>query len=259
LLTILLVLNRIVGTLIRLPDNSAHLLPQILAFSATDWWQSFCFVKHLDFLLREKMGIDGLTGQFIFSLRQYEVNTVTTKSTGWHSFSKRLALPQLLGSRLNRKGQAMVEFSLTFVLLLVIAWIPADFGLAFFTGQQVQNAAREGARIAAVDPFLLTQLGGNTTLTCAAPCSGQINVLQVTAARLSNVLLRTTNITLTYPASGAGCNQMLTMQVQGTYNYFFYQLLHLLGATNDLNTVTITRTTTMRYEHQIPACAPFPT
>ena len=153
----------------------------------------------------------------------------------------------------------MVEFTLTFVLLLVIAWIPADFGLAFFTGQQVQNAAREGARIAAVDPTLVTQLAGNVVVACAAPCSGQINVLQATAARLSNVLLRTTNVTLTYPdpANGFGtCNQMLKMKVEGTYNYFFYQLLHLLGATNNLNTVTITRTTSMRYEHQTP-CNPF--
>ena len=151
----------------------------------------------------------------------------------------------------------MVEFTLTFVLLLVIAWIPADFGLAFFTGQQVQNAAREGARIAAVDPTLATQLAGNVTVSCAAPCTSAVNVLQVTAARLSNVLLRTTDVRLTYPASGAGtCNQMLTVQVQGTYNYFFYQLLHLLRVTNDLNTVTITRTTTMRWEHQTP-CNPF--
>ena len=201
--------------------------------------------------------IDGLSDEFIFSLQPYEVKTVITKLTGWQRFTKPLALPQLIVSRLNRKGQALVEFTLTFVLLLVIAWIPADFGLAFFTGQQVQNAAREGARIAAADTTLMTQLGGATTLTCAAPCSSQPNVLQVTAARLSNVLLRTTNVTLTYPASGAGtCNQMLTMQVQGTYNYFFYQLLHLLKVTNDLNTVTITRTTSMRYEHQTP-CDPF--
>ena len=193
----------------------------------------------------------------IRSLEPYEVKIVINKSTGWQRFTKRLALPRLIASRLNRKGQALVEFTLTFVLLLVIAWIPADFGLAFFTGQQVQNAAREGARIAAVDPTLVTQLGGATTLSCAAPCSGQPNVVQVAAARLSNVLLRTTTVTLTYPASGAGtCNQMLTVQVQGTYNYFFYQLLHLLKITNDLNTVTISRTTTMRYEHQTP-CNPF--
>src|SRR5262245_52453520 len=151
----------------------------------------------------------------------------------------------------------MVEFTLTFVLLLVIAWIPADFGLAFFTGQQVQNAAREGARIAAADPTLLTQLGAGTTWTCVAPCTSSAEVLRVTAARLSNVLIRTTNVTLTYPASGAGtCNQMLTMQVQGTYNYFFYQLLHLIGVSGDLNTATITRITSMRYEHQT-ACNPY--
>ena len=204
-----------------------------------------------------KRGVDGLNGQFILSLQRNEVKIVSTKSTRWRNFSNRLTFLRLLGRRLNRKGQAMVEFTLTFVLLLVIAWIPADFGLAFFTGQQVQNAAREGARIAAVDPTLLTQLGGNVTVSCAAPCSSAINVLQTTAARLSNVLLRTTDVRLTYPASGAGtCNQMLTVQVQGTYNYFFYQLLHLLRVTNDLNTVTITRTTTMRWEHQTP-CNPF--
>lgn len=182
---------------------------------------------------------------------------MNTKLTQWRSFSKRLALPGLLEYRLNRKGQALVEFSLTFVLLLVIAWIPADFGLAFFTGQQVQNAAREGARIASADVGLATQLGGSTTLSCTMPCSSAASALQAAAARLSNVLIQTTNITLTYPSTGAGtCNQMLTVQVQGTYNYFFYQLLHLVGVTNNLNTVNITRTTSMRYEHQ-PACPPF--
>ena len=150
----------------------------------------------------------------------------------------------------------MVEFTLTFVLLLAIAWIPADFGLAFFTGQQIQNAAREGARIAAADPRLVAKMGA-ATVSCAAPCSGQPDVVQAAAARLSNVLVKTTNVRLTYPASGAGtCNQMLTVQVQGTYNYFFYQLLHLLGITRDLNTVTITRVTSMRYEHQTP-CNPW--
>ena len=48
---------------------------------------------------------------------------------------------------IDNKGQAIVEFTLCFVLLLVVAWIPADFGLAFYTGQLMGNAAREGARI----------------------------------------------------------------------------------------------------------------
>ena len=47
---------------------------------------------------------------------------------------------------LTSKGQAMVEFTIVFILLIIVAWIPADFGLAFYTSQIAQNAAREGAR-----------------------------------------------------------------------------------------------------------------
>ena len=195
--------------------------------------------------------------QFSTLLQLHEVETVTTKLTRWQSFTDCPAFSRVLARRLDRKGQAMVEFTLTFLLLLIIAWIPADFGLAFFTGHQVQNSAREGARIAAADTTLVAQMGGNTTLICTAPCAGQPDVMQKAAARLSNVLLKTTTVQLTYPASGAGtCNQMLTVQVQGTYNFFFYQLLHLIGITNDLNTATITRVTSMRYEHQT-ACNPW--
>jgi len=60
----------------------------------------------------------------------------------------------VLTSLTRSKGQALVEFTLSFLLFLVIAWIPADFGLAFYTAQLAQNAAREGARIAASDPKL---------------------------------------------------------------------------------------------------------
>lgn len=156
----------------------------------------------------------------------------------------------------NRKGQAAVEFTLTFVLLLIIAWIPADFGLAFFTGQQAQNAAREGARIASADPTLVAQMGGATSMSCTAPCFGSGSVLQAAAGRLSNVLIKNAQITLTYDPSVSGCQKMLTVQVTGTYNYFFYQLLRLVGVTGVKNSENIKRGTTMRYEHQQP-CSPF--
>ena len=58
----------------------------------------------------------------------------------------------------------MVEFTLCFILLLVIAWIPADFGLMFYTGHLGQNAAREGARIASADPTM------SYTDSAPAPC-----------------------------------------------------------------------------------------
>ena len=88
-------------------------------------------------------------------------------------------------------GQAVVEFTLVFFIFLVIAWIPADFGLAFYTAQLAQNASREGARIAAADPKL-----GSGTTSCTMPsCSG--NILSETAARISSALLPDAIITVT--------------------------------------------------------------
>lgn len=148
------------------------------------------------------------------------------------------------------RGQAMVEFTLVFILLLVIAWIPADFGLAFYTGQMALNASREGARVAAasdpVDPAevvtetckrlssaLLSDPGGAGT---SCPSNSNARVLVVTA--------------------GVTCNQTITVTVRGNYNFFFYRLLRLLAGNAVVpdNFVTIVRSTAMRWEHQA-SCA----
>ncbi len=147
----------------------------------------------------------------------------------------------------NMKGQAVVEFTLIFVLLLVIAWIPADFGLAFYSSQLAANASREGARIGAADPGYSTQVGNCTLPACFSLADGTI--LKETANRLSSALLPGATITVD-PLSGPSCNQLVQVRVEGTYNFFFYQLLHLMGVTADLNTQSITRETSMRWEHQ---------
>jgi hypothetical protein len=147
----------------------------------------------------------------------------------------------------NMSGQAVVEFTLIFVLLLVIAWIPADFGLAFYSSQLAANASREGARIGAADPGYSTQIGNCTLPACFSLTDGTI--LKETANRLSSALLPGATITVD-PLSGPSCNQLVQVRVEGTYNFFFYQLLHLMGVTADLNTQSITRETSMRWEHQ---------
>jgi Flp pilus assembly protein TadG len=147
---------------------------------------------------------------------------------------------------LRPSGQALVEFTLTFLLLLVVAWVPADFGLAFYTSQIAHNAAREGARIAAAD---FTLVSGTTS--CVTPsCTG--NIFAETAARLSSALLPTATITLDLePDTGAAnCNRMVTVTVSGNYNFFFYRLLHLMGVAGDLNSTAIVRQTSMRWEGQ---------
>ena len=150
--------------------------------------------------------------------------------------------------RLTRSsGQAVVEFTLTFILLLIVAWIPADFGLAFYTGQIAQNAAREGARIAAADQTL-----ASGTIDCTMPACTQ-NILKETAARVSSALLPAAKITLTLepePVTGTNCNRMVTVTVSGTYNFFFYQLLRWVRVTGNLDSKPITRQTRMRWEAQ---------
>lgn len=145
-------------------------------------------------------------------------------------------------------GQGVVEFTLMFLLFLVIAWIPADFGLAMYTGQLALNASREGARIAAADPTLTT---GTTTCTlpgCYSLADGTI--LKETAKRISSALMPGAQITLTYPVpGGVSCDQQLQVTVTGHYNYFFYRLLGFFGVSVPPD-VQITRSTRMRWEHQ---------
>lgn len=145
----------------------------------------------------------------------------------------------------NSSGQGAVEFTLMFLLLLVIAWIPADFGLAFYTGHLAHNAAREGARIAAADSTL-----ASGTTSCTVPsCTG--NIFKETAARVSSALLSATTITVNLdPDTGTNCNRMVTVAVSGTYNFFFYRLLGWFGVSGNLNSTPITRQTRMRWEGQ---------
>ena len=151
----------------------------------------------------------------------------------------------VLTSLTRSSGQAVVEFTFTFLILLIVAWIPADFGLAFYTGQLAQNAAREGARIAAADRALVSG-----TTSCTMPsCTG--NIFTETAGRLSSALLPAAIITLQLdPDTGTNCNRMVTVTVSGTYNFVFYQLLHWTGVTGNLNNTPITRQTRMRWEAQ---------
>ena len=185
------------------------------------------------------------------SLAQYagcinypQPNSVDWKAEGVEQMSLNSYSPHFAILR-RSSGQALVEFTFTFMLLLVVAWIPADFGLAFYTGQLAQNAAREGARIAAADSTL-----ASGSASCVMPsCTG--NIFKETAARISSALLPAATITVNLdPDTGANCNRMVTVTVSGTYNFYFYQLLRWFGASGNLNNTPISRQTRMRWEGQ---------
>lgn len=156
--------------------------------------------------------------------------------------------PPLCNS-LNNQGQALVEFTLCFILLLVVAWIPADFGLAFYTGQLAQNASREGARIAAAEKNLATascNMPPATTNPCSSVATG--TPLRAAADRLSSALMPNANIVVEL-AGGTTCDRLVTVRVSGTYTFFFYRILRFLGASVPAST-PINRVTRMRWEHQ---------
>ena len=173
---------------------------------------------------------------------------MTTKTTGWFTFPNFLRFTQSVVRQINRKGQALVEFTLCFILLLVIAWIPADFGLAFYTSQLAGNAAREGARIAAADPDLFTSTG---TCTLNANCFSQTpgTLLYEIAKRSTTAMLSNPVITVATSGTVTGCNAQAIVTIAGSYPFSFYRMLRWFGASVNPS-VSISRTVQTRYEHQ---------
>lgn len=144
----------------------------------------------------------------------------------------------------------MVEFTLCFVLAIVIMWIPANFGLAFYTSQAMQNAAREGARLAAATKNLQAQLGVDTNVSCDVPCdSSNPEVLQATSKRARLSLISTPRVIMRLDG-GASCDRLVTVTVTGTYGFSFYQLLRMVRGGSAKDSVAITRQASARWEHQ---------
>lgn len=65
----------------------------------------------------------------------------------------------------DQRGVAMVEMAIGLIFLGVIVFGTIDLGRAFFTWNQVKNAAREGAAYAERDPWSQGASGGS----CANP------------------------------------------------------------------------------------------
>ena len=146
----------------------------------------------------------------------------------------------------KQKGQALVEFTLCFILLVIVSWIPADFGIMFYTSHIGTNAAREGARIAAADPTLPT----TPSVTCTYPCSGGTDILQRISNRVAAGLMAGgAQITLENLGAVATCNREVRVTVTQTYYPFFYRILRFMGL-GTADSVNMARSVKMRYEHQ---------
>ena len=149
----------------------------------------------------------------------------------------------------NRRGQSIVEISLITPLLLVALYVPADFGIAFFTAHLTQNAAREAARIASISAECGTSpcVGTVTESSCPGTNSIVKEVCSRLPARLTGPLSIKTTLTGSF---GDTCMRLVNVEVTGKYDYFLYQIIRLIGVTLTNNDTTITRAAQLRYELQ---------
>lgn len=147
-------------------------------------------------------------------------------------------------NRHSQSGQSVVEVSLITPLLLIALMIPADFGIALFVGNLAQSAAREGARIGAE-----LQKSGGSAPDFDYSSSEATTVKNAVLSRMPAMLTGTTVNVKFYEGSAPTCVEYVQVTAQGSYNFFFYQLLRIVGLSAP-NSVAISRTTQMRYSYQ---------
>ena len=141
--------------------------------------------------------------------------------------------------RRKERGQSIVEISLITPLLLVALYIPVDFGIAYYVGNMVGNAAREGARIGSGLP----KSGGVYTTTQADQIRDYVrDTVKVPQWLKSRELLISFY-------DGVNCIQFIEVTVRGDYDYFLYQIINLFGF-NVPDNVQISRNTRMTYNFQ---------
>lgn len=146
-----------------------------------------------------------------------------------------MLIGNFLSNKLNSRGQSIVEISLITPILLAALMVPADFGVAYFSANLMQNAVREAARIgvSTKDPF------DNT-----AAAAIRSNALGRLPARLTNPSV-TVNF---YDGGSANCMKSVEVIARANYNYLLYQIMNMFGA--NVLPSSIQRGSRQRYEFQ---------
>ena len=124
-----------------------------------------------------------------------------------------------------QRGQALVEFSLVFPLLVLFAVAMIDMGRAVWAYTQITNAARQGARVAAVN-----QVGTSSECDASRPIEDPANahwtIVGCAIVAGGPLGLNTSNISVSYappPSTTVTCSPTLHIgciaSVTVTYAY----------------------------------------
>jgi Flp pilus assembly protein TadG len=147
----------------------------------------------------------------------------------------RLSRPSKDGQR--ERGQALVEFSFVLIAFLILVFGVIDFGMALHSWITVTNAAREGARVAAV------HAASDGSVDCSpTPSAGTIEGKVCETATNLGPDAMTISVTNADPEDDSG-GEPVRVQVDYEYNFFTPLVAWL-----NLDTVTISSTSEMRLE-----------
>jgi Flp pilus assembly protein TadG len=140
----------------------------------------------------------------------------------------------------SERGAELVEFALTFPILLLVVLGILDFGLLFQRYEVLTNAAREGARIAVLDGY------------------GQADVASRIDTYLDAAGLTATPTipgVVTTPVTLAGnCTNLKTVTVSYPHNYLFFGGIIGYFGGSGFASRTLSATAEMRAETAAVAC-----
>jgi Flp pilus assembly protein TadG len=142
------------------------------------------------------------------------------------------------------RGAELVEFTLVMPLLLLVLFGIVDFGLLFRRYEVVTNAAREGARVAAIPGYTDDQIK-------------QRVIDYMAASGLAAPTFPSTNAVTTESVSVGGGKCITVKGVTFTYtNNFlaFGKIITLIGGGSGFTSKTLNLTAKMRYEGAAIAC-----
>lgn len=136
-----------------------------------------------------------------------------------------MTLETKLPKRVRERGTALIEFTLILPMLLLLTLAVVDFGRAFFIKNMLEQAAREGVRLRAVNSSADSALVRSRVLEVAGPANVSITQLLIEG-----------------PIAG-----QVHVKVTGQFNWIVPGVFNLMGA-NFTNPASLTGEAWMRNE-----------
>lgn len=137
----------------------------------------------------------------------------------------------------NQQGQALVEFALVAVILLVLALGVGEFGRAWYYDNALDDAVRGGVRMASelypvpatddariqtyVKAHVPSSIGGSVTVNVVPPTTANGKLVKVTAQYVfaEPILITLDSLAYTFFKDHILTNSSLTLQRTGTMYY----------------------------------------